>query len=176
GIWANIDNLFALLPKAYSSGKYVILFVCAARLFDLASGVNGYILLTSPRYRYDLIFNVLLALLTIIANPYFIRNYGITGAGFVFLIVYGVINSIRLACVYYFYKMQPFDKTSLQIVMLALLSYVVGWQLPFMYSTFIDIIIRSALITLVYGIGVINLNLAPEMTEKLLARFRRLIK
>ncbi|PSR52448.1 hypothetical protein AHMF7605_02365 [Adhaeribacter arboris] len=176
GIWANIDNLLALLPKAYSAGKYVILFVCAARLFDLASGINGHILLTSPRYRYDLIFNILLALLTIMANPYFIQNYGINGAGFVFLIVYGVINTTRLACVYYFYKMQPFDKTSLQIIMLALLAYVVGWQLPFLYSTFIDIIIRSGLITLIYAIGVLNLNLAPEMTDKILSRFRQNFK
>ncbi|QNF34188.1 oligosaccharide flippase family protein [Adhaeribacter swui] len=174
GIWANIHNLLALLPKAYSAGKYVIFFVCAARLFDLASGINGYILLTSPRYRWDLIFNISLALLTIVANPFFIRNYGINGAGFVFFIVYGVINTIRVACVYYFYKMQPFDKTSVQIIMLALLAYVVGWQLPFMYHPFVDIAIRSVLITLVYGIGVIRLNLAPEMTDKLLANIRKI--
>ncbi|RDC62007.1 lipopolysaccharide biosynthesis protein [Adhaeribacter pallidiroseus] len=173
GIWANVHNLLALLPKAYSSGKYVIFFVCAARLFDLASGINGYILLTSPRYRYDLIFNILLASLTVIANPYFIKNYGINGAGFVFFVVYGVINTMRLACVYYFYKMQPFDKTSLQIIMLALLAYVVGWQLPFMYHTLVDIAIRSVLITVIYGVGVLNLNLAPEMTDKVVTQIRK---
>ncbi len=176
GIWANVHNLLALLPKEYSAGKYVILFVCAARLFDLASGINGYILLTSPRYRYDLFFNISLALLTILANPYFIKNYGINGAGFVFFVVYGIINSMRLVCVYYFYKMQPFDKTSLQIIMLALLAYVVGWQLPFMYHTFVDIAIRSALITIVYAMGVLNLNLAPEMTDKIVAQIRKRFK
>jgi len=176
GIWANVHNLLALLPKAYSAGRYVILFVCAARLFDLASGINGYILLTSPRYRWDLFFNISLALLTIVANPYFIKNYGINGAGFVFFMVYGVINSIRLVCVYYFYKMQPFDKTSLQIIMLALLAYVVGWQLPFMYHPFVDIALRSVLITVVYGAGILNLNLVPEMTDKIMARIRQRFK
>ena len=176
GIWANIHNLFALLPKEYSAGKYVILYVCAARLFDLASGINGHILVTSPRYRYDLFFNILLALLVIMANPYFIQNYGITGAGLVFFVVYGLINLMRLACVYYFYRMQPFDKTSVQIIMLALVAYLIGWQLPFIHSTFIDLLIRSSLITLVYGAGIIYLNLAPEMTQKLISRLHNLIK
>ncbi len=176
GIWANIHNLFAVLPQEYSAGKYVILYVCAARLFDLASGINGHILLTSPRYRYDLIFNILLALLTIVANPYFIQKYGITGAGLVFFVVYSFINLLRLACVYYFYRMQPFDKTSVQILMLAFTTYLIGWQLPFIYNTILDILIRSGLITLVYGMGIINLQLAPEMTEKITNRWYQWFK
>lgn len=176
GIWANIDNLFALLPKVYTSGKYVILFVCAARLFDIATGINGLILLTSARYRYDLVFNILLAFLTILANPYFIQNYGINGAGLVFFMVYAIINLMRLACVYYFFNMQPFDKTSFQIILLAWVAYLIGWQLPYVHSTVVDIIIRSGLITFVYGAGILYLNLAPEMTAKLVDRLKNLFK
>jgi len=172
GIWANIHNLFAFLPPEYAAGKYVILFVCAARLFDLATGINGAILLTSSHYRYDLFFNVLLSGLTILANNYFIPRYGITGAGFVFFGVYSLINTLRVAAVWFFYKIQPFDRTSLYILLLAAFAYTIGAFLPIIKNNFLDIIFRSGIITLVYGAGILALNLAPEITAKYTALFR----
>ena len=166
GIWANIHNLFSFLPREYEAGKYVILFVCAARLVDLATGINGAILLTSAHYRYDLLFNILLAGLTIIANNYFIPRYGITGAGFVFFGVYTLINSLRVAFVWFFYQIQPFDRTSLYIVLLACIAYGAGAILPIFKSPFLDIILRSGIISVIYGAGILTLNLAPEITAK----------
>jgi len=166
GIWANVHNLFALLPPEYAAGKYVILFVCAARLFDLATGINGAILLTSAHYRYDLFFNVMLSVLTILANNYFIPRYGITGAGVVFFGVYGLINSLRVICVWLFYKIQPFDRSSVYIIIIAASAYFAGALLPILKNTFFDLIFRSGLITFIYGAGILILNLAPELTEK----------
>ena len=40
GIWANIDNIMLLLPPAYASGKYVILYLSAGYLFEMATGIN----------------------------------------------------------------------------------------------------------------------------------------
>ena len=172
GIWANIDNLFALLPPEYSAGRYVILFVCTARLIDLATGINGHILITSPRYRLDLVFNVLLSVLTIAANTYFIPRYGITGAAFVFMAVYGIINSLRVVSVWAFFRMQPFDISALQVAAVGTLAYAAGAVLPFVVNTWLDILVRSALITLVFGAGVLVFNLAPEITGKLTAYLR----
>ena len=166
GIWANIHNLFAFLPPEYAAGKYVILFVCAGRLFDLATGINGAILLTSSHYRYDLLFNVLLSVLTILANNFFIPRYGIIGAGFVFFGVFTLINLLRVICVWVFYKIQPFDRTSLYIILLAGIAYVVGALLPIFENPFLDIILRSGIISILYGAGILTLNLAPEITEK----------
>ena len=173
GIWANIHNLFALLPPEYAAGKYVILFVCAARLFDLATGINGAILLTSAHYRYDLLFNILLSVFTILANNYFIPRYGITGAGFVFFGVYSIINTIRVICVWLFYKIQPFDRTSFYIILLATSAYLAGAFLPTFKNPFLDIAFRSGLITMVYGVGILTLNLAPELTEKYTSFLRK---
>jgi hypothetical protein len=65
--------------------------------------------------------------------------------------------------------MQPFDKTSLQIMALASAAYLAGVALPYLVNTPIDIAVRSALITLIYGTGILLLNLAPELTKKLQA-------
>jgi len=166
GIWANIHNLFAFLPPEYAAGKYVILFVCAARLFDLATGINGAILLTSSHYRYDLFFNILLSVLTILANNYFIPQYGITGAGFVFFGVYTLINTLRVISVWIFYKIQPFNRTSVYIIFLAGLAYVIGSLVPIYKNPFLDLTLRSVLIAVLYGTGILALNLAPELTAK----------
>ena len=167
GIWANIGNMFALLPKEYSQGRYVILFLGLARLFDLATGINGHILITSARYRSDLILNIFLSFLTVISNLIFIPVYGIEGAALATMLSYVLINLLRLILVWFWFRMQPFDKTSLQIIALATASYLAGVALPFLVNTPVDIAIRSALITLIYGTGILTLNLAPELTSKL---------
>lgn len=167
GIMANMHNMFALLPKEYSQGSYVILFVGLARLFDLATGINGHILLTSTKYRYDLLFNVLLSLITVLTNFYFIPVYGINGAAFAAMLAYVLINLLRLIFVWYWFRMQPFDKTSLQILILAGLCYGISALLPLLPKTFFDIFVRSAIITSVYVAGIWFLNLAPELTNKL---------
>jgi O-antigen/teichoic acid export membrane protein len=172
GIWANIDNLFTQLPPEYSAGRYVILFFCTARLIDLASGINGHILITSPRYRLDLVFNILLSVLTIGANTYFIPRYGITGAAFVFMAVYAIINGMRLLSVWKHFKMQPFDISSLKVVAVGAVAYGAGAALPYVVHTWLDILVRSALITFVFGAGVLAFNLAPEITGKLTAYLR----
>ncbi|GEO04646.1 hypothetical protein AAE02nite_23100 [Adhaeribacter aerolatus] len=167
GIWANIENMFALLPPQYSQGRYVILFLGLARLFDLATGINGHILITSYRYRSDLILNILLSVLTIFSNLLFIPAYGIEGAALATMLSYVLINLLRLILVWFWFRMQPFDKTSLQIISLAAVSYLAGVALPYLFNTPVDIAIRSALITLIYGAGILFLNLAPELTKKL---------
>jgi O-antigen/teichoic acid export membrane protein len=173
GICANIDNLFALLPPEYSAGRLVIIFMCTARLIDLATGINGHILITSPHYRLDLGFNILLSVLTIVANNYFIPRYGIAGAAFVFMAVYALINSMRVFCVWLFYRMQPFGWSSLQVLAVGALAYGAGASLPFVKHTLVDIVVRSGLITLIFGAGVLAFNLAPEITGKVTAYLGR---
>jgi O-antigen/teichoic acid export membrane protein len=172
GICANLDNLFALLPPEYRAGRYVILFICTARLIDLATGINGHILITSPRYRLDLVFNILLSGLTIAANTYFIPRYGISGAAFVFMSVYAIINTMRVICVWIFYRMQPFNFSSIKVAAVGLGAYACGAVLPYVVNTWLDILVRSVLITGVFGAGVLAFNLAPELTDKFTAYFQ----
>ena len=168
GIWANINNMFALLPDEYSAGRYVIFFIGLARLVDLATGINGHILLTSSRYHYDLLFNIALSLLIVVSNIYFIQVYGINGAAFATMMAYILINLLRLLVVWLWFGMQPFNFSSLQIIGISLIAYGAGVWLPILGNTVLDIIVRSALITLIYGTGVLILNLAPEVTDKFL--------
>ena len=57
-IWVNLDAIFALMPGEYEAGRMVFLLLGLGKLFDMAAGLNGTILLMSKQYRYDLLFTV----------------------------------------------------------------------------------------------------------------------
>lgn len=165
GIWANIDSVFLILPNEYAGGKYVFFFMGLARLFDMATGINGSILLTSPKFRYDLLFSVLLAALTIFTNYYFIPIYGINGAAFASMLTYLAINSLRLVFVWVVYRLQPFVWRSLLIVLIAAAAYGISELVPVLPNVWFDILVRSALISLVYAVLILSLKASPDATR-----------
>ena len=53
GTWVSIDEIFSLLPKGYSFGIPVFLMLMIGRIVDMYMGLNGTILVTSKKYRYE---------------------------------------------------------------------------------------------------------------------------
>lgn len=165
GIWANIDNLFSFMPETYRAGKYVVLFLSIARIVDLATSLNGVILATSDKYRWDLGFNIVLAILTIGTNWYFIPRYGINGAALASMLSYVFMNFTRLFFVQFIYKIQPFTWSAAQIVVIAAVALGASYLLPYLENVYVDMLVRSLLITAVYGGLSIGLHIYPEMNE-----------
>ncbi|MFD2998803.1 lipopolysaccharide biosynthesis protein [Pontibacter toksunensis] len=165
GIWANIDNLFSFMPETYRAGKYVVLFLSIARIVDLATSLNGVILATSEKYRWDLGFNIVLAALTIGTNWYFIPRYGINGAAFASMLSYIFMNVTRLFFVQFIYRIQPFSWAAAQVVVIAAVALGVSYLVPFLQNVFIDMVLRSLLIIAIYGSLSIGLKIYPEMND-----------
>lgn len=163
GIWANIDNIYSFMPETYRAGTYVVLLLSMARIVDMATGINGIILATSAKYRWDLLFNVVLAGLTIWTNYIFIPLYGINGAALASMITLVTINLARLFFVQWVYKMQPFTFKSLFIIIIAGVALGFSYLLPYLGHVFLDIAMRSILITFIYGGLIIGFNIYPEM-------------
>ncbi len=175
GIWANMDNIFSLMPEVYRKGKYVFFFMGLARLFDMATGLNGVILLTSHKFRYDLFFNVLLAFITIGTNYIFIPLYGIYGAALASMLAIVSINLARLIFVWANFKMQPFVWRSLLIVGIAAAVYFLSVFIPVQPNTFFDIALRSTFIAVFYGLLILVFKASSDATnfwQNLVKRFR----
>jgi O-antigen/teichoic acid export membrane protein len=66
GIWANIHNIFRILPPEYEAGKYVIFFISLSAVIQMAGGTSNMILFTSPRYRVHTWFMLVLVVLLIL--------------------------------------------------------------------------------------------------------------
>lgn len=171
GIWANLDSLYSFMPESYRDGRYVVLFLAMARLVDLATGLNGIILATSDKYRWDLLFNISLAILTIGTNYYFIPLYGINGAAFASMLSFMTINFLRLFMVQWLYKIQPFAWSTVSILVIAAVALGASYLLPFVWNKYVDMAVRSLMIVLIYGGLMIGLKIFPEMN----AWFQKLI-
>jgi len=165
GVWANLDNLFSMLPQSYAAGASAILIIGAANLFDLATGTNGQIIFASRHYRFDLVATIFLVILAVILNFIFIPKFGITGAAIATASSIFLYNLIKLMYVWHKFAMQPFSmKIPVLVLTGALVLYVITFLPPFDF-VYLDIMIRSGIITLLYMLAVLFFNLSEDITN-----------
>ena len=167
GIGLNLDFIYSLMRADYAQGTVVVLLLLGSRLFDGITGVNGLIVVTSPRYRSDLFFNVSLAVLTIVLNAVLIPRLGIVGAAVAAVVAQVSINLARTWFVWHSYQMQPFTWRIPLILLLAAGAGLAGWLVPALASPLLTMLLRSAVLTLMYGGLVLATGTAPEALELL---------
>lgn len=165
GLWVNIDNIFHFMPEEYADGKYVFLFLGIGRLFDMATGINGIILVTSRKYRYDLLFTILLIGLMIGLNLAFIPQYGIIGASFATMLAIIVLNTLRILYIWNVFGLQPFDTKGIWILLIGGFTFGVIWFIPPMINVYADMFIRSIVCVILFAVPVIWLKLSSEVNE-----------
>lgn len=179
GIALNLDFIFAQMKPAYAAGTTAVLILLAGRLFDGITGVNGLIVVTSPRYRYDLLFNASLAGATVLMNLLLIPRLGLTGAAVAAALALVLINTARTWFVWRSFGLQPFDKRVPLILLLAAVAGLAAWLVPFVHSLFLTMLLRSTLLTVVYGGLLLLTNAEPQVREtlqKLLQQVKRVTK
>lgn len=164
-IWANIDNIYHLLPAEYDSGQYVIFFIGLGFLIDASTGVNAVILATSKFYKYDSFFSLALIGVTIAANLIFIPLYGITGAAIASATTFLIFNSARYLFILLVFKMQPFTYRTPLTILIGVITYVIVNAIPPFSNFIVDGIFRSGLITLLFGGAAYYLRLSEDINK-----------
>lgn len=115
-IWLNIDEIFMIIPngEVYKAGKLVVLYIGIAKLIDQLTGVNKEIIDISNYYKYNLFIGLMLSILVIAFNLYFIHlpnPYfgGINGIAFATLLAMLISNTFAMIIVWYKERMLPFS-------------------------------------------------------------------
>ena len=176
GIWANIDNIMLLLPPAYASGKYVILYLSAGYLFEMATGINQVIIANSPYYRYEAYFVFATVGFVVIANYIFIPIYGITGSAIATALTVVVSNIMRYLFLIIKFKMQPYNSNSLKLILITVLALLPSFFIPFLNNLYIDVAIRSSIVGGLFVLLILKLEAAPELNVKIRKNIKRFIK
>lgn len=117
-VWVARVELFHFLPPEFEEGIYVFLFLMIGRLVDMYFGLNGYIFVTSKKYRYDIFFTLFLLVTVLILNIVLIPIYGIVGAAVAACVANVVYNLIRLIFIYKVYDLHPFEKSQFHVLLL----------------------------------------------------------
>ncbi|RSK24746.1 lipopolysaccharide biosynthesis protein [Hymenobacter metallilatus] len=176
GIGLNLEFIYSLMRADYAQGTVVVLLLLGSRLFDGITGVNGLILVTSPRYRFDLLFNVSLSVLTILLNLLLIPKLGMVGAAVAAVAAQISINLARTWFVWRSFGMQPFTRQIPLLLAITAAAGVAGWLVPALGSPFVTMLLRSGVLTAVYGGLVLVSGVAPEAQALLQSLQQRLKK
>jgi O-antigen/teichoic acid export membrane protein len=165
GLWANIDNIYRVIPGEYAEGRMVILLISIANLIQMLSGVVGTIIGTSRHFRVLTLFVFIFMALIILFSFLLIPIWGITGAALAVAISTLVFSLLRLFFVMVKYKMNPYTLQTIVLLLIAGISYLGSLLIPEMESLVADIIIRSTVILAVYLPAVYLTKISEDVNQ-----------
>ena len=164
-LWCNMPNVVQLLPVKYQVPELllIVLFLGAGKWFDMITGLNSEIILTSPYYRFTLVNVSVLGISTVALNVIFISRYGVTGAAIATCLTLFLFNLSKLFFLLFKFGMQPFSLKGVWIIGIALLVWYVNTFVPVAGNWLTDGILRTSLISILFLFPVILFKLAPDL-------------
>ncbi len=165
GIWASLEDLFTLMPngEVFAAGKYVVFFVGLTKVLDMLTGVNSEIIVNSKYFRVNFYIILLLAVLTILTNFWLIPIYGIVGAAMATALSMLIFNMLKFLFLWFTFKMQPFSIQTFIVLGIALVSYGASQLLPSTGLVFMDIVLKSATISILFIPSILITKVSPDI-------------
>ncbi|WP_309642104.1 oligosaccharide flippase family protein [Flavobacterium sp.] len=174
GIFLNIKQIYLLIPGEYSGGLLVVFLIGLSKFYDVILGNNNAIVLNTKYYRSVLLFGLLLVVMMIVLNMIFIPMYGIVGSALATLISVIVYNTIKLWFVVKKMDLFPFTKNTLRSFVIITLVFLTFYFWDFPFHPILSIVLKSILITLVYGYWNYKWLISVEINQVINNFIRRL--
>jgi O-antigen/teichoic acid export membrane protein len=177
GILVNIKALYLLLPPEYAGGIFVVFTIGLSKYFDLILGNNNAIIFNSIYYRMVLFLGLLLAFLAVTLNMFFIPRYGIDGAAIATLIAITLYSLSKLFFVTMRMKLQPFTRQTVYSLVISLATFFAFYYWEFPFHPLPNIILKSILMSAVYGYLNYKLRISAEINqviEQIFPKFKSL--
>jgi O-antigen/teichoic acid export membrane protein len=181
-IWASIDDIFYLIPKGetYSQGKYVVLLLAIVKVFDIATGLNSEIIMYSRYFRWSTLFIITTAILGVTFNLWLIPLYGFIGAALATVFTTLVYSVTRMTFVWMKFDVMPFTAGSFKVALILAILYGLTLLVPHydktMVSAMVALVVRSGIISLLFAVAVIGLNVSEEINGLVKGLQQRFLK
>jgi O-antigen/teichoic acid export membrane protein len=176
GILVNINQLYLMLPVEYTQGLFVVFAIGLSKYFDLILGNNNAIIFNSKYYRTVLILGLLLVVLIVLLNMYFIPNFGLNGAALATLTAITLYSLAKLLFVVLKMKLFPFTiKTVLSLVILVV-SFLVFFYWDFNFNPFVNIVLKSVLVSIFYLGLSYYLKISSDINFVITSFFKKVFK
>src|SRR5690606_4801872 len=148
-----IDSLFKMLPT-YDKliDSIPIIFLLGANvLFNMSTGFNSEIISYSKYYRFNIVSILVLAVLNVVLNLYFLTttDLGIIGVAYASLISMVSFNCLKLGFIYRKFGVLPFDIAYLKLVFMVSLVFAVFYFLPENPNAILNLFLKSGLCSIV---------------------------
>ncbi|CAN1489385.1 RfbX Membrane protein involved in the export of O-antigen and teichoic acid [Flavobacteriaceae bacterium] len=165
GIFLNCKELYQLIPQEYSGGIAVVFLIGLSKFYDLVIGNNAAIILNTKYYRWFLFFGIVLVVSMIVLYMILIPIYGIVGAALSTLIAVIIYNTIKVLFVFWKMNLFPFTLKTVYSIGIITLVFLMFYFWDFAFHPILNIVLKSILITIVYGLLNYKLKISIEMNE-----------
>ncbi len=151
------------LNKDIEDGFIVFVILGLNMVIDGGTGINGQIIGTSTRWRFEFYTNVLLCIIMIPASYILTKTYGIIGPALGTLFAVIIYNAIRIWFLYNWYNMHPFSVKSIYVIILTIIVFLVCYYIFPQQASFINLSLRTIVFTVVFMSIAIWLRVSPDM-------------
>ncbi len=163
----SLSSLLRLMPNSEQmlAGQAVVVVLGAAKLFDLATGLNGYILLLSKKH-WSFFWSVgALAFAGVALNLWLIPRLGLTGAALATMGGVMAYNTANSVLVWRRFGMQPFSKNTLLALAFGLAAGLVAWLLPASNLLIVNVLWKSGSFLGLFLTAVLWASLSPDLND-----------
>jgi len=165
GIGVNMDNLYHFLPEKYHVISGVVLVLIIGRLFDMATSINGEIILYSKFFRFNLFAGIGLFAMCIVTNYLFIPKYGILGAAIGTSISLTIFNVLRTSFVYFKFGFLPFGSGMIKALIIGFATLAVALVIPDMPNVYLNILIKSGVVVALFPALIYSLKVSDDINQ-----------
>ncbi len=163
-VWLNFYDAIGMVGKpAYLQAGNIFFLLGITKIIDMGTGVNGQIIATSTRWRFELLSGIVLLVVMLPLTYILTKQYGIIGPAIASLFSITLYNSIRIIFLWKNFKLFPFTKETVFTILLAGSCYGVCYFAFRNMEGFTGLIIRSLLFIILYAFGIVYLKLSPDI-------------
>jgi O-antigen/teichoic acid export membrane protein len=160
----NIDDFYEMLNQdGYSIGIPIVVIVSLGKLYSMSIGCINNIISNSKYYYYTFWFSLFSSVLAVVLNIYLITEFGIIGAAYATVIVLIIMNSLKIYLVKAKFKIHPFSKDTIKIIILSVLTFFVFSNLQLGFQPLINIVVKSSLILVLYTLSAYIFKLSDDV-------------
>lgn len=167
GIWCSLDYLFDIMPKgdAFRAGKSVVLLLGIAKIIDAVTGANNSVIGYSKYFRFNFYAILILAVFNILFNIIFISYFGMIGAAISTCLSIAIYNLSKYIFILIKFKLQPFNMKMVYALFIGLFTYFIATIIPVTGNPYLDIILTSVIIAIIYPSLVIYFKVSTDINS-----------
>lgn len=162
--WACIQPVLTFLPQ-YTEGLYVFFFIGLAQLIDMMTGVNLEIIATSSKYKYNTYFNIILAIISVVTNFYFITEWGIVGAAVASALSIFIINVLKWYFLKKSFNLQPFNGKFFIAFAIGCTLFIIVSLVKINLPPLVQVSIYLISLTAIYWFIIYKLKLSDDISK-----------
>ncbi len=169
----NLTNAIAIIKNGYSEIIPVFAILFIGNIINIATGMNDQVLSIANYYKFNFYLSLSLIAVLYVLIRILVPRYGIYGAAWSTTTILMIFNIVKCLFIWKKLDMQPFSKGTILVFISAVIALASGYFFPHFFDqsrhvyvrTFMDVVIRSTIIIVVYMSMLLWLKPSPDLEE-----------